>query len=70
MTGSFLPGITLGVRLLCCSSIGISGPVCQIHTSELSVHVMFHPTTTLPADEMMLHSEGGVAFDMNNGSRC
>ncbi|GFT97219.1 uncharacterized protein NPIL_232091 [Nephila pilipes] len=45
LSGILLPGVTLGVKPLCGSSIAISGPLCQIHISEIGVRVTFHPAT-------------------------
>ncbi|GFX32396.1 hypothetical protein TNCV_2173161 [Trichonephila clavipes] len=54
MDGSLPPGAMLSVQPMCKSAIAISGPVCQMHISELSVRVHL---TILSTGEMKLHSE-------------
>ncbi|GFS76960.1 uncharacterized protein TNCV_3756321 [Trichonephila clavipes] len=54
-----VPEVKLSVQPLCIASIAISGPVCLMHNSELSVRVTFSPTTSLMAGEMIFNSERG-----------
>ncbi|GFS72488.1 uncharacterized protein TNCV_2116321 [Trichonephila clavipes] len=56
VSGSLLPGVTLGVQPLCGSSIEISGLIYQMHIIKISVRVTFHSTSILSSGGMKLHS--------------
>lgn len=59
VAGSLPRGITLGIQQLCSLSTAISGPIYQMHISELRVHVTCQGTFTKSETEMELHSERG-----------